>query len=85
VFKYRVKAIPITEERVKLINEVITAMKLVKMYAWEKAFDQKILGIIPAICKTFTHILQAIEINLLTLLNNKSKVFLQTLERKKSL
>jgi len=47
VFKYRVQAIPITEERVKLISEVITAMKLVKMYAWEKAFAQKVLGMLP--------------------------------------
>jgi len=44
VFLYRQKAVPITEERVKLMSEIITAMKLVKMYAWEKPFARKIGG-----------------------------------------
>ena len=36
--------IPITDERVKLMSEIITAIKLVKMYAWEKSFAKKING-----------------------------------------
>ena len=40
----RKKAIPITDERVKLMSEIITAIKLVKMYAWEKSFAKKING-----------------------------------------
>jgi len=44
VFKLRGKAIPVTEERVKLMSEIVTAIKLVKMYAWEKSFAKKIHG-----------------------------------------
>jgi len=44
VYKYRAEAIPITEHRVKLMSEIITAVKLVKMYAWEKSFTRKIHG-----------------------------------------
>jgi len=42
VFKYRGKAIPITEERVKMMSEIVNAIKLVKMYAWEMPFARKI-------------------------------------------
>jgi len=49
VYRYRAEAIPITEHRVKLhrvklMSEIITAVKLVKMYAWEKSFAKKIHG-----------------------------------------
>jgi len=38
------ETILLTEQRVKLMNEIITAVKLVKMYAWEKSFAKKIQG-----------------------------------------
>ena len=44
VYSLRRKGIPITDERVKLMSEIITAVKLVKMYAWEKSFARKING-----------------------------------------
>ena len=44
IFGLRRKAIPVTDERVKLMSEIITAIKLVKMYAWEKSFAKKING-----------------------------------------
>ena len=44
VYSLRRKGIPITDERVKLMSEIITAIKLVKMYAWEKSFAKKING-----------------------------------------
>jgi len=44
VYKFRAAVIPFTEQRVKLMNEIITAIKLVKMYAWEKPFARKIQG-----------------------------------------
>ena len=51
VYSLRRKGIPITDERVKLMSEIITAIKLVKMYAWEKSFAKKINGkIIPVSC-----------------------------------
>ncbi|XP_067948420.1 ATP-binding cassette sub-family C member 5-like [Watersipora subatra] len=45
IFNMRRKAIPITDKRVKLMSEIITAIKLVKMYAWEKSFAKKISNI----------------------------------------
>lgn len=44
IFGLRRKAIPVTDERVKLMSEIVTAIKLVKMYAWEKSFAKKING-----------------------------------------
>lgn len=33
------------DERVKVMNEVLGGMKVLKLYAWEKSFEEKILGI----------------------------------------
>ena len=38
----RVKTAPVTDERVKLINEVFTSMKVIKMYGWEMMFKEMI-------------------------------------------
>ena len=38
----RGKTAPITDERVKLINEVFTSMKVIKMYGWEIVFKDMI-------------------------------------------
>ena len=44
IYNLRKEGITITDERVKLMSEIITAVKLVKMYAWEKSFAKKIKG-----------------------------------------
>jgi hypothetical protein len=33
----------ITDKRVRVMNEVLSAMKLVKLYAWEPSFAEKVL------------------------------------------
>ncbi|XP_059144802.1 ATP-binding cassette sub-family C member 5-like [Physella acuta] len=40
--KYREVSIKITDKRVGLISELLTSIKLVKMYVWETSFSQKI-------------------------------------------
>ncbi|XP_064638747.1 ATP-binding cassette sub-family C member 5-like isoform X2 [Lineus longissimus] len=42
---YRRKAVVITDQRVRLMNEILTCVKLIKMYAWEKPFAKTIAGI----------------------------------------
>ena len=42
---YREKVAPLTGVRTTLMNEVIYAMRLIKMYAWEKPFIQRILNV----------------------------------------
>ncbi|XP_070538464.1 ATP-binding cassette sub-family C member 5-like [Ptychodera flava] len=41
----RVKTVRITDTRVRMVNEMITYIKLIKMYAWEKPFAKKMAGI----------------------------------------
>ena len=36
---YRTKAAKLTDRRVKVMNEVITGIRVIKMYAWEYAFS----------------------------------------------
>ena len=40
----RQKCIQITDLRVQKMNEVLTYVKLIKMYAWELPFSKKISG-----------------------------------------
>jgi hypothetical protein len=42
--KLRGKAVLQTDHRVKLMNEVLSCIKLIKMYAWEKSFAKMIGG-----------------------------------------
>ncbi|MCJ8747229.1 hypothetical protein PDJAM_G00151060 [Pangasius djambal] len=42
---FRKKAISVTDKRVRTMNEVLTCIKLIKMYAWEESFESKITGI----------------------------------------
>jgi hypothetical protein len=39
---YRTRILQVTDERVKIMSEIIKSMRIVKMYCWESAFDQKI-------------------------------------------
>ena len=43
--KYREKVVNITDKRVTSMKEVIDAMRLIKMYAWEESFLSRILDI----------------------------------------
>ena len=33
------------DSRIKLMNEVLNGIKVLKLYAWEESFQEKILGI----------------------------------------
>ncbi|XP_046735959.1 ATP-binding cassette sub-family C member 5-like [Diprion similis] len=41
----RTKAVHISDLRVKLTNEILECIKLIKMYAWEKRFSQDLLDV----------------------------------------
>lgn len=43
--KIRWRAIKTTDSRVRKMNEILTSIKLIKMYAWEDAFEKKVAGI----------------------------------------
>ncbi|XP_070617726.1 ATP-binding cassette sub-family C member 12-like [Erythrolamprus reginae] len=42
---FRRRAILLTDKRVRIMNEILTCIKLIKMYAWEKSFAKIITGI----------------------------------------
>lgn len=39
----RTKVVSISDKRVTLMNEIIGSIKLIKMYAWEKSFQSRVL------------------------------------------
>uniref|UniRef100_A0A8B9HQL6 ATP-binding cassette, sub-family C (CFTR/MRP), member 12 n=1 Tax=Astyanax mexicanus TaxID=7994 RepID=A0A8B9HQL6_ASTMX len=39
------RAVSVTDNRVRTMNEVLTCIKLIKMYAWEESFEKKITDI----------------------------------------
>ncbi|XP_045132970.1 multidrug resistance-associated protein 5-like isoform X4 [Portunus trituberculatus] len=41
----RRKTITVTDERVRMMNELLNCVKLIKMYAWEKSFASTVSGI----------------------------------------
>uniref|UniRef100_A0A674DT05 ATP binding cassette subfamily C member 12 n=1 Tax=Salmo trutta TaxID=8032 RepID=A0A674DT05_SALTR len=43
--RFRRKAVSVTDTRVRTMNEVLTCIKLIKMYAWETSFEKKITDI----------------------------------------
>ena len=42
---YRVKSAKVTDKRIKVMNEIISGMRLIKMYAWEWAFHKHVKNI----------------------------------------
>ena len=42
---YRLKSAKVTDKRVKVMNEIISGMRLIKMYAWEWAFHEYVKNI----------------------------------------
>lgn len=37
----------VTDERVRMMNELLNCVKLIKMYAWEKSFAASVSGMAP--------------------------------------
>ncbi|XP_068614033.1 ATP-binding cassette sub-family C member 12-like [Brachionichthys hirsutus] len=44
--KFKWKAMVLTDSRVQTMNEILSSIKLIKMYAWEDSFEEKIAVII---------------------------------------
>ena len=42
---YRLKSAKVTDKRVRVMNEIICGMRLIKMYAWEWAFHEYVKNI----------------------------------------
>ena len=42
IILFRTRILKITDERVKMMSEIIRSMRLVKMYCWELAFSKKV-------------------------------------------
>jgi hypothetical protein len=40
----RVKTVKVTDQRVGLMSEILNSIRLIKMYAWEDSFANKIAG-----------------------------------------
>lgn len=39
---FRTKILEVTDQRVKIMSEIIKSMRIIKMYCWESAFEKKI-------------------------------------------
>ena len=45
MFYFRLKAASITDKRIKVMNEVISGIRVIKMYAWEYAFRDVVTAV----------------------------------------
>lgn len=45
VTSYRLKSAKLTDKRINIMNEVITGIRVIKMYAWEYAFKKVVSAI----------------------------------------
>lgn len=52
---FRQKVVVSTDSRVRTMNEILTCIKLIKMYAWEDSFEKKITGMRPDVCVLTVH------------------------------
>ena len=48
---HRFKSAKVTDKRIKVMNEIISGMRLIKMYAWEWAFHEYVKNIRKLVCK----------------------------------
>ena len=55
-FVIRLKAAHITDSRIKVMNEVITGIRVIKMYAWEYAFSDVVNKIRRYTCALDLHV-----------------------------
>ena len=54
MYIFRFKSAMITDKRVKVMNEVVLGMRLIKMYAWELAF-KKVVTALRRYTRTYVH------------------------------
>uniref|UniRef100_A0A3Q1HQ97 Uncharacterized protein n=1 Tax=Anabas testudineus TaxID=64144 RepID=A0A3Q1HQ97_ANATE len=79
--KFRWKAMLMTDSRVRTMNEILSSIKLIKMYAWEDSFEKKIAGMRLTSCKlvfiipTFATVITFITHTSLGLSLNTSEAF----------
>lgn len=45
VYSFRANALEMMDQRIKIMNEVISGMKVIKMYTWESSFAKWITRI----------------------------------------
>ncbi|XP_052261658.1 multidrug resistance-associated protein 1-like isoform X6 [Dreissena polymorpha] len=45
VKQYQVKQMNLKDKRIKMMNEILNGIKILKLYAWERSFEQKVLKI----------------------------------------
>ena len=45
IHRFRTRKTKITDARVKLMNEILAGIRIIKFYAWESAFEGKVFGI----------------------------------------
>ena len=55
LFSFRSKIAVLTDQRIKMMNEIISGMRVIKMYNWEKPFAKLVADVrrlALAACKT---------------------------------
>ena len=56
VDRFRLKSARVTDKRVRVMNEIISGMRLIKMYAWEWAFHEYVKKIRQLVVMIYVYI-----------------------------
>ncbi len=90
LLKYREKSAQYTDKRVGLMREVLNSMKMIKLYAWENAYHEKIIeerskeSYFIFLCEWITNTVYAIVFNLSPLASMTAFLVLYAIDRSKS-
>ncbi len=90
LMRFRAKSAEYTDKRVGLIREVLNAMKMIKLYAWENAYEERIIeertkeSYYIFLCEWITNVVYAVVFNLSPIASMTAFLVLHAIDKNRS-